>query len=121
MGFFVFPRLPAPPETKPPASRAKHSPSWSALHPQRLRATFLLTFALLLPATCLHAQEGSTGAPAAEAPPPPAEPSGETPATGKTEATAPEAAEDEKKAPAPAYDEIVVKGTTLQGHVISFG
>ena len=122
MGSFVFPWLPAPTETRPPASRAKHSPSWPALRPRRPRAAPFFTFALLGLATCLHAQEeGPSVSPATAASLVPVEPAGETPAAQPTEAVATEATAGEKKTPVPAYDEIVVKGTTLQGHVISFG
>src|SRR6187431_1834821 len=71
----------------------------------RLLALPLLCFALVLPVTRLCAQES---------PPPAGEP---TPVPA--EAAAPTA----EQAPAPAvekYDEIVVKGTTLKGHVLNF-
>ena len=77
----------------------------------RLFSLPLLCFALVLPATRLCAQESPPPAAAETAPVP-------------AEATTP-AAITAEPAPAPVppvaeYDEIVVKGTTLQGHVLDF-
>ena len=83
----------------------------------RLFSPLLLTFALFLPAALLRAQE--TAAPAAPAAAPEAAVASPA-ATEPAPAPAP-VAEEKKPAPAPpAYDEIVVKGTTLQGHVLDF-
>src|SRR6478609_847824 len=73
----------------------------------RLLSLPLLSFALRLPATLLHAQES---------PPPAAEAAPATPDPAATTA-------EPVPAPAPKveeYDEIVVKGTTLKGHVLNF-
>ena len=80
----------------------------------RLFSLPLLCFTLLLPATRLCAQESPTPAAVETAPNAPV----------PAEATTP-AAITAEPAPAPAppvveYDEIVVKGTTLQGHVLDF-
>jgi putative salt-induced outer membrane protein YdiY len=83
----------------------------------RLFSPLLLTFALFLPAALLRAQEAA--APAAPAAAPEAAVASPA-ATEPAPAPAP-VAEEKKPAPAPpAYDEIVVKGTTLQGHVLDF-
>ena len=71
----------------------------------RLLSRLLLPLALVLPASFVRAQEAPAPTPAA------------------TE-TAPAPPTEDQPAPPPAapqYDEIVVKGTKLQGHVISFG
>ena len=72
----------------------------------RLVSWLLLSLALALPAPLLCAQEETAASASAAAPAP------TTPAP---------AAEEKTPQPAPpAYDEIVVKGTTLQGHVLDF-
>ena len=76
----------------------------------RLISPFLLTLVLSLSAPLLHAQEAP--APAATEP-------ASTPVTEPAPAD-PAAAETPPEPAAPQYDEIVVKGATLQGHVLSF-
>ena len=70
---------------------------------------FLLTAALLLPAPFLHAQEAA-----------PATPPGSDAAAVPAAPAVPAAEQKPPEPPAPVYDEIVVKGATLHGHVLNF-
>ncbi len=86
----------------------------------RRLSCFLLFLALVLPTPFLRAQEAPAAAPAAV----PAAPAASEESAPIPAAPASTSAEENKTEPPPApaeFDEIVVKGARLQGHVISFG
>src|SRR5688572_6594569 len=84
----------------------------------RLVSLPLLCFALVVPARHACAQESTP--PTATPPAVEAAPATPPPADAAAPAAPPEGATPAAEPAAPTYDEIVVKGATLHGHVLSF-
>lgn len=107
MGFVTFGRRPSPGSGRPvwPVATGVRPPLFS----------LLLGLSLAVAGIRAGAQEETATTPVSEAAPDAAAPESADPAATTDAAATPPAPKT------PAYDEIVVKGTTLQGHVISFG